>query len=214
MGIRVYIVEDDEVTRQRFCAAISADPRTELCGSASTGAAALFALPTLKPDVLMVDLGLPDLDGREVIRAAAKALPGCDIMVVTVFGDEAHVLSSIEAGATGYVLKEADRGEIVEHVVELRAGGSPITPVIARRILGKVRAATTAQSAASQEVALTTRETEMLRLMSKGFTYNEIASSLGISANTVKSHVKTCYQKLSVGSAAAAVMRATESGLL
>lgn len=214
--IRVYLVEDDDSTRERFAASISADPRTELAGCASTGTAALFALPTVNPDVLLVDLGLPDIDGREVIRQAAKALPGCDIMVVTVFGDEAHVLSSIEAGATGYVLKESDRGELVGHIVDLRAGGSPITPVIARRILGRLRAFVTPDKAAAAlpTVPLTDREAGILRLISKGFTYAEIAGTLGISANTVKSHIKSCYQKLSVGSAAAAVMRATESGLL
>lgn len=214
--IRVYIVEDDESTRERFAAAVEADPRTELAGTASTGAAALFALPTLRPDVLLVDLGLPDMDGRDIIRRTAKAQPGCDIMVVTVFGDEAHVLSSIEAGATGYVLKESDRGELVAHIVELRAGGSPITPVIARRILGRVRdvASPSAGELVPQGMSLTAREIEVLRLISKGFTYAEIAGTLAISANTVKSHVKACYQKLSVGSAAAAVMRATESGLL
>jgi DNA-binding NarL/FixJ family response regulator len=214
--IRVYIVEDDEIALGRFAAAVKADPRTELAGTAASGAAALFALPTVNPDVLLIDLGLPDMDGRDVIRKAAKSIPACDIMVVTVFGDEAHVLSSIEAGATGYVLKEADRGELVEHIVELRAGGSPITPVIARRLLGRMReaAASEREAAATEQVSLTGRETEILKLMSKGFTYVEIAEQLGISANTVKSHVKTCYQKLSVNSAAAAVMRANESGLL
>lgn len=214
--VRVYLVEDDDSTRERFAAAVRADPRTELAGTASTGAAALFALPTVAPDVLLVDLGLPDMDGREVIRRAARELPGCDIMVVTVFGDEAHVLSSIEAGATGYVLKESDRGELVAHIVELRAGGSPITPVIARRLLGRMRdaAASSREPTDPQPMSLTSREIDVLRLISKGFTYAEIAGSLGISANTVKSHVKSCYQKLSVGSAAAAVMRANESGLL
>lgn len=215
MPIRVYVVEDDEIARERFAAAVKADARTLLVGTASTGSAALFALPTIRPDVLLVDLGLPDMDGREVVRWSASSIPECDIMVVTIFGDEAHVLSSIEAGATGYMLKEVDRGELVDHIVELRAGGSPITPVIARRILGRMRDLAPPQRASEIPVqgSLTGREIEILKLMSKGFTYAEIAENLGISPNTVKTHVKTCYQKLSVRSAAAAVMRATESGL-
>jgi DNA-binding NarL/FixJ family response regulator len=210
--IQVYIVEDDDETRSRFAAAVRTDRRTALAGTAATGAAALFALPTAKPDVLLVDLGLPDMDGRDVIRFAARNLPGCDVMVITVFGDEAHVLSSIEAGAAGYLLKDSQRAEIVEHVVELRAGGSPISPVIARRLLGRLRTGPAREAPAA--LALTERESEVLRLISRGMTYAEIGARLGISPNTVKSHVKTCYGKLSVASGAAAVRRASEFGLL
>lgn len=211
-AIQVFIVEDDEDARSRFAAALQADRRTALAGTAATGGAALFALPTVKPDVLLVDLGLPDMDGREVIRFAARRLPACDIMVITVFGDEAHVLSSIEAGASGYLLKDSGREEIVEHVVELRAGGSPISPVIARRLLGRLRSGSPRGGGAP--AALTERESGVLSLISRGMTYAEIGVRLGISTNTVKSHVKNCYAKLSVASGAAAVRRASEFGLL
>jgi DNA-binding NarL/FixJ family response regulator len=212
--IRVYLVEDDDETRGRFDAALQADPRILLAGSAASGKAALFALATVKPDVLLVDLGLPDMEGREVIRFAAERLPGCETMVITVFGDEAHVLSSIEAGAKGYILKDSGGEAIVGHVLELRAGGSPISPVIARRLLRRLRHDGTQPLSAAGDAGLTTREIEVLTLISRGMTYAEIGTKLGISPNTVKSHVKGCYGKLSVASAAAAVRRAGEIGLL
>jgi DNA-binding NarL/FixJ family response regulator len=212
--IRVYIVEDDEEARERFATALKADPRVLLVGTAANGNAALFALPTVKPDVLLVDLGLPDMEGVEVIRFAAERVPGCEAMVITVFGDETHVLSSIEAGAKGYILKDSGREEIVGHVLELRAGGSPISPVIARRLLHRLRHDGTQPPNAAGDAGLTPRETEVLTLISRGMTYAEIGTRLGISPNTVKSHVKSCYGKLSVASAAAAVRRAGEIGLL
>lgn len=212
--IRVYIVEDDDETRERFAAALQADPRILLAGTAANGSAALFALATVKPDVLLVDLGLPDMEGREVIRFAAERLPGCETMVITVFGDEAHVLASIEAGAKGYILKDSGHEQIVAHVLELHAGGSPISPVIARRLLLRLRRAEARSPNGAGGAGLTARETEVLTLISRGMTYAEIGAKLEISANTVKSHVKSCYGKLSVASGAAAVRRAGEMGLL
>jgi len=104
--VRVMIVEDDEGMLERFSEAISRDPRTRLVEKARTGREALARLLLVRPDVLLVDLGLPDIHGTEVIRFAARTLPECDIMVVTVFGDERNVITSIESGATGYVLKD------------------------------------------------------------------------------------------------------------
>jgi DNA-binding NarL/FixJ family response regulator len=120
--VRVMIVEDDQATRQRFANAISSDPRTTLVQALGTGRDAISQLPAARPDVLLVDLGLPDTHGTEVIRFAARNLPDCESMVITVFGDERNVLASIEAGAAGYVLKDCSDADLVEHALSRGSG--------------------------------------------------------------------------------------------
>jgi DNA-binding NarL/FixJ family response regulator len=214
--VRVMIVEDDPVTRERFARAISDDPRTTLAQAVSGGREAMAQLLAARPDVLLVDLGLPDVHGTEVIRHCARTLPGCDIMVITVFVDERNVLASIEAGAAGYVLKDCSDADLVGYVLELRAGGAPMSPGIARMVLKRMRsrAEPGGQPRPKVEALVTARESEVLRLISRGYTYTEVAGKLGISAHTVGSHVKNTYRKLAVHTAAAAVMRATQLRLL
>lgn len=214
MGVRVMIVEDDAETLRRFGAAISADPRTALVRQVRFGREAIASLAGAQPQVLLVDLGLPDIHGTEVIRQAARQLPGCDIMVITAFGDERNVLASIEAGATGYVLKDCTDSALVQHVLDLNAGGAPMTPGIARLVLDRVRGAAASQPSERDAVGLTPRETDVLRLLARGYTYAEIGGQLDISPNTVMSHIKNSYRKLAVHSGPAAVARAGELGLL
>lgn len=214
--VRVMIVEDDTVTRERFAHAISSDSRTTLAQAVSGGREAIARLPAARPEVLLVDLGLPDVHGIEVIRHAERTLSDCDILVITVFGDERNVLESIEAGATGYVLKDCSDPDLVHHVLDLRAGGAPMSPGIARMVLKRLRARgePRPQPGGKVEAVLTERETDVLRLIARGYMHSEVAGKLGISAHTVGSHVKNTYRKLAVNSAAAAVMRATQLRLL
>ena len=220
--IRVLLVEDEPGFAERFSDIVRSDPEFELIGIAPNCAAARAILATTGPDILLADLGLPDGSGIEIIRETAKKYPQCDIMVVTVFGDEDHVLASIEAGAAGYVLKDSIPEEFIGLLRQLRAGGSPITPVIARKLLSRFKAtAGTASSKASAEAAkpdvphiLSPRETEVLTYIAKGFSFNEIADLLGMSAHTVTTHVKRIYQKLAVHSRGEAVYEATQMGLL
>lgn len=217
--VRVMIVEDDQATRQRFAEAISNDPRTTLVQALGAGRDAIAQLPATRPDVLLVDLGLPDIHGTEVIRFAARNLPDCDTMVITVFGDERNVLASIEAGAAGYVLKDCSDADLIEHVLELRAGGAPMSPGIARMVLNRMRVREDSgdpidKAGADPEGPVTAREAEVLRLLSRGYTYSEVGERLGISVHTVGSHVKKTYRKLAVHSAAAAVARAAALRLL
>ena len=221
--VRVMIVEDDLGNLERFAGALVRDPRTRVAEKVRCGRDAIARLPDVSPDVLLVDLGLPDIHGTEVIRFAARTLPECDVMVITVFGDERNVIASIEAGATGYVLKDCSDADLVERVLELRAGGSPMSPGIARIVLNQMRAGTGGvpasgrRGAVAGEVAsssLTSRETDVLRLLSRGYTYSEVGDRLGISMHTVTSHIKNSYRKLAVPSGAAAVTRAAELGLL
>jgi DNA-binding NarL/FixJ family response regulator len=202
--MRVMIVEDDPATRERFANAIAGDLRTRLAAAVGTGREAIARLPAVRPDVLLVDLGLPDVHGTEVIRHAARDVPQCDIMVITMFGDERNVLASMEAGAVGYVLKDCIDADLVAQVVALRAGGAPMSPGIARMVLKRLRAA---HDDAGPAAGITPRETEVLRLLARGYTYAETAEHLGISRHTVCSHIKNSYRKLAVCSAAEAVAK-------
>lgn len=214
MVASVLIVEDEPEFLRRFSDAVLADPGLRLLGAVSTGAAALALLGTQRPDVMLIDLGLPDVDGVEVIRQAARMCPQCDVIVITMFGDDGHVLASIEAGATGYLLKDAAGERIAASIHEARAGGSPISPSIARRVLMRFRLAPTAPPAAREVSPLSERETEILRLVAKGLSFETVGELLAISPHTVVAHVKKIYRKLAVHSRGEAVYEAGQMGLL
>ena len=222
MTLRVLIVDDEPEFLRRFSAAVLSDPRLQLVGAAATGQAGMALLDQQRPDVLLLDLGLPDLRGVEVIRHAAAHRPGCDVLVVTMFGDDAHVVESIEAGATGYLLKDASTERVVASIHELHDGGAPISPGIARRVLARFRVALkpapaevdARAEAPAPSTPLTPRETELLRLTAKGLPFDEIGQLLGISSHTVVAHVKNIYRKLAVHSRSEAVYEASQLGLL
>lgn len=211
---RVMIVEDDPVFLNRFCKIITADAEFELFAAVSTGTAARESLARAAPDVLLIDLGLPDLSGTQIIREAAVRHPRIDIMVVTVFGDEEHVLASIEAGATGYLLKDSLPQEFLGTIRQLRAGGSPISPGIARHLLNRLRPRSFASPQCAERDTLSARETEVLSLIAKGFSFAELARLLKISPHTVTTYVKKIYQKLAVHSRGEAVYEASRRGLI
>ncbi len=228
MRHQVLIVEDEPELLLKFATAVQSDPLLALSGAVPTGKAGMALLDALKPDVLLVDLGLPDISGIEVIRHSALHHPNTDVLVVTMFGDDQHVLASIEAGATGYLLKDALADRICVSIHELRAGGSPITPSIARKVLARFRlpvpatiqassknpGAKSAVSDGSSPASLTEREVDILRLVAKGLSFNEVGDSLGISPHTVVAHVKKIYRKLAVHSRGEAVFEAGQMGLL
>ena len=221
MSINVLIVEDEPEFLNRFTMAVRSDPDLQLLAAVCDGAAAIAALNKLEPDVMLVDLGLPDIDGVQLIRFAVERHPGLDALVVTVFGDDEHVLASIEAGATGYLLKDTRIERIVASIREIRAGGSPISPTIARKVLNRFRAPTAAANAPADGSAvpadaspLSARETDILRLVSKGLSCAEVGEHLSISTHTVVTHVKNIYRKLAVHSRAEAVFEARQMGLL
>ena len=210
--LRVGVVEDDAASRDTFVAMIHAQPDLVLAMVAASRAEALDRLSTAPMDVLLVDLGLPDGSGLDVIRAARVQWPDCSILVRTIFGDEDHVLRSIEAGAMGYLLKDVCATELAEEIRSLHAGGSPISPMVARKILA--RAAATLAPAGSPPATLSAREQEVLRYVSKGFTTEETARSMGISRTTVLTFVRRIYAKLQVNTRAEAIHAAYKQGLL
>jgi len=218
--IHVAIVEDDPGFRSALASALLAAPDMRLAGTAGTQAEGIALLQGPPVDVLLVDLGLPDGSGIEVIRAAARQWPSCSIMVSTNFGDETHVMRSIEAGAAGYLLKDSSQARIVDEIRSLASGGSPISPIIARQVLARFRQDATGGAAPGTELSgdapqlLSAREKEVLDFITKGFTAVEIAKLMGLSHFTVRTFVRRIYSKLKVTSKAEAIYEARNQGLL
>lgn len=210
--ISVVIVEDDERFRAAFTAVVAEAPDLRLAGAAGDLPQGLQLLREQRPDVLLVDLGLPSGSGIELIRFAHDHLPQTDVMVITVFGDEPHVMASLEAGATGYLLKDSGAADLTEQIRALRAGGSPISPVIARQLL--LRLAPDPAPTAESEALLSAQERQVLTLSAKGFSFEEIARMLGVSRHTVMTYVKRSYRKLQVHSKTEAIYEARKLGLV
>jgi len=222
---RILVVDDDEAFRDSVRAAIVPHAGLVLEAQAGSLAEARDVIARQAFDVALVDLGLPDGNGIDLIRELARTSPETDVMVVTVFGDEAHVLASIEAGATGYLLKRSLDDTLAATVRELRAGGSPISPVIARQLLQRFKRPGGPADAPAGGVAtppavpvddggLSERERQVLQYIAKGFTVGEIADMLHLSAHTVATHVKHIYRKLAVHTRTEAVFEAGRMGLL
>ncbi len=215
LPISVAIVEDEPEVRRRFEDAVRLHPRLSWQFSAGTAAEAIAHVGRRSADVYLVDLGLPDRDGRDFIRWLVARQPEALAMVVTVFGDEEHVLTSLEAGAVGYLLKDTPGTEIAQRIVELHAGGSPISPSVARSVIRRfARRPADASDAAAAENPLSKRELEVLRLIEKGMTYDEVAQVLSISWHTVTAYLRRVYQKLQVNSRSEAVYEARQRGII
>ncbi len=214
-GRSVLVVEDDQPTRTRLARAVAAHPVLRVCAAVGTVAEGRAALAREVPAVLLTDLDLPDGNGIELIRAARQAAAGTQAMVITVFGDEQHVVAAIEAGALGYLLKDASADSIGRAITEMLQGGSPMSPPVARYLLQRfARAAEPSAAAPSDTPELSAREREVLTFIVKGFTYAEIARLLELSTHTVATHVRRIYGKLEVHSRGEAVYEALATGLV
>jgi DNA-binding NarL/FixJ family response regulator len=240
--ITVALVEDEPDTFARLCAALAKDDRIQLLHATNAAKPMLTWLVEQMghsaPDVLLVDLGLPDQSGLEVIRLCKAMKPKTEIMVVTMFGDEANMIRAFEAGASGYLLKDGDESELAEHVRTLDAGGSPMSPIIARQLLSRMGSAGRAAKPVQQSLPatapvpafseiqpiryarslpdrlLTDREETVLQLLSRGYSYGELAKEMGVTINTIQSHIRGLYSKLEVHSKSEAIFEARQMGLL
>lgn len=216
--LQVALVEDDAGFEQAFRSALAEAPDLAMAGVATTVAQARAMLTGAPADVLVVDLGLPDGSGIEVIGEAHALWPDCAIMVATTFADDRHVIASIEAGASGYLLKDSPLPTIAEDIRVLHDGGSPISPRIARQVLMRFRSEEKpAEEAAAVKAAapnLSEREKETLQLITRGFSFEEIAELMGVSRNTVLTFVRRIYTKLEVRSKTEAVFEARAHGIL
>jgi DNA-binding NarL/FixJ family response regulator len=215
---RVVVLEDDADTRRFFESCVDTHPALELVASFDALAPARGWFSCNTADVLLTDLALPDGHGLALIGELALSQPSCDILVVSVFGDEDTVLACIEAGAVGYIHKDSTPADVAQTIVDVKHGASPISPMIARKLLARVRqAAASSRPVASElvpQVLLSAREAEVLELIARGYSYAEIAQLKGLSMHTVQTHIKNLYGKLAVHSRGEAVFEASRMGLL
>lgn len=216
--IKVIFVENDPNVRLRLQRAISGLADIHEIGSAATYREADALVSQFKFQMLIVDLDLPDGFGLDLIRRTAANTPEVDIMVLANANDDPHVVSAIESGATGYVLKTEIENSLVSAIRLLAAGGSPVSPEVAKSVLRALRTYTThtieKTTAPIQPNPLSERETEILQLLAKGMSFNEIGDILTISPHTVTAHIKKIYRKLQVHSRGEAVYEAAQMGLI
>lgn len=195
--ITVSIIEDEEEVLDLMIEILKLHDKIKLVGAFFDGRSAIRNIPMLKPDIVIVDIGLPDVSGIDCIKALKPLCTTTEFMVWSSFGDEANVYDALEAGASSYLLKAASPQFILQSIEELKKGGSPMSPEIARTLLKKVFHRPSRESNPVSDL-VTTREFEILDLLAKGLLYKEIAEKLNISINTLKVHCYNIYQKLHV----------------
>jgi DNA-binding NarL/FixJ family response regulator len=214
--VRVFIVEDDELLRAEFERMIAAHERLALAGSAASIADARRGLAAAPCDIAIIDLGLPDGNGSELIEMLRQTAPRTAVLVSTVFGDEAHVVRAIEAGARGYLLKDTTPDEFVRSLLIVHEGGAPLSPQVARHLLK--RFSPSGQGAATPlggpDNPLTPREIDILNHVALGYSTGETAERLSVSIHTVTTHIKNIYGKLAVRNRVEAVNAARGKGFI
>jgi DNA-binding NarL/FixJ family response regulator len=204
--IRLLIVDDHPVVRDGLRGMFTGDPRFEVVGEAATGTEAVTLAEALRPDVVLMDLRMPEMDGVAAIGALRSRGIPARVLVLTTYDTDRDVLPAVEAGATGYLLKDAPRAELLRAVQAAARGEAVLSPSVATRLLGQVRA--------PAREPLSQRELEILGLIARGFSNRDAAAHLFISEATVKTHLLHVYAKLGVKDRAAAVATAFERGLL
>jgi DNA-binding NarL/FixJ family response regulator len=207
--LRLLLVDDHPVVRTGLRGMFESDPGFTVVGEAADGATGAEQAEALRPDVVLMDLQMPGTDGVEGIRRI-RALPGGPpILVLTTYDSDVQILRAIEAGAAGYLLKDSPRDTLFAAVRSAAAGGSPLAPTVAARLLGRM----TAGGGVGGET-LTLRELEVVRLVARGASNREIARDLRISEATVKTHLLKIFEKLGVADRTSAVTTALERGLI
>ena len=210
---RVVLLEDDKDTRSYFESCIIAHPQLQLAASFEMLSPAREWFGANEADVLLTDLALPDGHGLTLIRELAERQLACDILVVSIFGDEDSVLACVEAGAVGYIHKDSKPEDVAQIIVDVKQGASPISPMIARKLLEKLRRKRV-DATPITTLQLSPRESEVLELIARGYAYAEIARLQGVTMHTIQSHIKNLYAKLAVHSRSEAVFEASRLGLL
>jgi DNA-binding NarL/FixJ family response regulator len=214
--IRVLVVDDHPVVRAGLCGMLAAEPGVEVVGEASSAAGAAAAARAHQPDVVLMDLRMPDGDGVRATSLVLAERPQCRIVVLTTFDNEADILRAVEAGASGYLLKDASREELVRAIRAAADGGTALAPSVAAKLVARLRPASGAGGPAGPggRVALSPREIEVLGMVGTGSTNAEIGRALFISEATVKTHLLRAFGKLGVSDRTAAVTAAIKRGIL
>ncbi|MEI8044641.1 MAG: response regulator transcription factor [Verrucomicrobiota bacterium] len=204
MPIRVAIVEDNAEIRATLERVVGRAPQMQRICSCPSGEAALEAIPPHRPDVVIMDIGLPDISGIECTARLKALLPDTQILILTVYADNEKVFQALQAGASGYLLKRSTPAEILQGIVDVHHGGAPMTGEIARKVVQSFRKQASDTAAAYR---LTPREHEVLTLLAQGYVTKEIANNLAISFDTVRFHLKNIYIKLHVRSRSEAIVQ-------
>lgn len=204
--VRLLVVDDHPVVRDGIVGMVASDPGIEVVGEASDGAEAIRLAGALAPDVVLMDLRMPGTDGVGAIRELQRLGVTSRVVVLTTFDADADVLPAIEAGATGYLLKDAPRDELLRAIRAAAVGDAVLAPSVASRLVGRVRA--------PEASVLSPRELEVLALVADGATNRAVGDRLHVSEGTVKTHLLSIYGKLGVGDRAAAVAEGFRRGLL
>jgi DNA-binding NarL/FixJ family response regulator len=204
MAIRVAIVEDDAGVRETLKKIVQKAPNLSFDGAYASAEEALEPIAMNRPDVALVDINLPGKSGITLVAELKGRLPKLQVMMITVYEDGDQIFDSLQAGASGYLLKRTPPPEIVQGIVQLHAGGAPMSAEVARKVVDFFKRRTKVESELKQ---LSAREMEILRELSKGYRYKEIADHLNIGIETVRTHVHHIYEKLHVESRVEAVMK-------
>lgn len=206
MTIKVSIVDDNEGIRSSLAALIRRAPTLKLLGEYADAETALKEIPAKIPDVVLMDINLPGINGVECVRQLKAALPKLQVLMLTVYEDSDSLFNSFKAGASGYLLKRTASARLLEAIHEVNSGGAPMTPQLARRVVQFFNVPTK-NPADSPMARLTPGEREFLEQLANGYAYKEIADRMKISIDTVRSYVRTVYEKLHVHSRTEAVVK-------
>jgi Response regulator containing a CheY-like receiver domain and an HTH DNA-binding domain len=206
--IKVSIVEDNDQFRSTLGNVINRSEGFKCIGQYGSAEEALEEIPKNVPDVVLMDINLPGMNGVECVARLKKLCPDTQIVMLTVYEDTDNIFNALKAGATGYLLKRTTREELLEAIRDVYKGGSPMTTHIARKVVQSFQK----MESSSPTEALTAREQEVLECLAKGFLYKEIADKLGISYETVRTHIRRIYEKLQVRSRTEAVAKFLKSG--
>ena len=212
MPIRILVADDHPVVRDGLVAMLNTQPDFAVAGEASTGAEAVERAAALTPDVILLDLEMPGMDGVEALRQIRAVRPEAPVIVFTAFDTDERIVSAVRAGAQGYLLKGAPRDELFKAIRVVSEGGSLLQPVVASKLLQHMSQKTTGRETSAD--SLTEREMEVLKLLAQGKTNKEIAAALVISERTVKFHVGSILSKLGAGNRTEAVTIAAQRGLV
>ena len=205
MQIKVAIVDDDEGIRTGLAALIHRASNLKLTGDYANAETALTEIPRHPPDVVLMDINLPGMKGVECVRQLKAAMPAVQFLMLTVYEDSDSLFNSLKAGASGYLLKRTASVRLLEAIRDVHSGGAPMTPQLARRVVQFFTKPS--DGAASPLSGLTAGEKEFLNQLSNGYAYKEIADRMKISIDTVRSYVRTVYEKLHVHSRTEAVVK-------
>lgn len=204
MSIAVSIVEDDPQVRSSLAKLIDSSPGYRCVSRHGSAEEALLEIPKVKPEVVLMDINLPGLNGVECVRRLKPQLPGAQMIMLTVYQNTEHIFNALAAGATGYMLKQTPPVELLQAIKEVHGGGSPMSSHIARKIVQSFQHSATASAEAE---SLSPREAEVLELLAKGFLYKEIAEQMKVSYATVHTHIRHIYEKFHVRSRTEAVAK-------